>query len=355
VETAIASGATTINVPDTVGYSMSDEYAALFTMLLNRVPNIDKAILSVHCHNDLGVAVANSLAGLSAGARQAECTINGIGERAGNAAMEEIVMAIRTRPGQFDFDTQIDSTKIINASRTLSRITGFSVQPNKAIVGANAFAHESGIHQDGMLKNAQTYEIMTPESVGLFKSDIVLGKHSGRHAFRKKLEEMGAEVGENAFQDLFTRFKDLADHKKTVFDEDILALVGDGRGLVERLEFVALDVRAGTRGQEADLTMKIDGKEVQASAKGNGPVDAIFNAIHALFPHEADLPLYQVHAVTGGTDAQAEVTVKLEHDGVSARGQSADVDTMVASARAYIYALNKLLRKNDKTAREVGP
>lgn len=355
VETAITNGATTINIPDTVGYTVPEEYAAIFRMLIERVPNIDKAVLSVHCHNDLGLAVANSLAGIHAGARQVECTINGIGERAGNAAMEEVVMAMRTRPDVYPYETGIDTTMITKASRTLSRITGFSVQPNKAIVGANAFAHESGIHQDGMLKNAQTYEIMTPESVGLFKSEIVLGKHSGRHALKKKIEELGYELGDNAFQDLFKRFKDLADKKKTVFDEDIIALIGDDRDLNERIKFVSLQVKAGSEGQSALLKLEIDGVEKETEAAGNGPVDAIFNAINELFPHEADLPLYQVHAVTGGTDAQAEVTVKLEENGRTGLGQSADVDTMVASARAYVYALNKLLRKREKTASEVGP
>lgn len=357
VETAIRAGATTINLPDTVGYAVPEEYGAMFAMVLGRVPNADKAVFSVHCHNDLGLAVANSLAGIKAGARQAECTINGIGERAGNAAMEEIVMALRTRPEALPYVTGIETTMITKASRTLSSITGFAVQPNKAIVGANAFAHESGIHQDGMLKNKQTYEIMTPESVGLHKSELVLGKHSGRHAFKNKLQELGYSLGDNAFQDAFKRFKDLADRKKTVFDEDIVALLGDSGALYERIKFVALDVHAGSKGpQTADLTLEIDGAVRQASAEGNGPVDAIFNAIRALFPHPgADLPLYQVHAVTGGTDAQAEVTVKLEEKGRTVMGQSADVDTMVASARAYIYALNKLLRRREQMAHEVGP
>ncbi len=356
VEAAIKAGARTINLPDTVGYSIPEEYAAMFTMVLNRVPNIDKAILSVHCHNDMGLAAANSLAGITAGARQAECTINGIGERAGNAAMEEIVMAMRTRQDMLPYKTGIDTTMITMASRTLSSITGFNVQPNKAIVGANAFAHESGIHQDGMLKNEKTYEIMTPASVGLRKSDLVLGKHSGRHAFKKKLAEMGYELGDNAFQDAFKRFKDLADKKKTVFDEDIIALLGDDGALNERLKFISLSVKAGSDGQSAILELEVDGAIKKTEAAGNGPVDAIFNAIRDLFPHpDTDLPLYQVHAVTGGTDAQAEVTVKLEEKGRTAMGQSADVDTMVASARAYIYALNKLLRKREKSISEPGP
>ncbi|PJB70878.1 MAG: 2-isopropylmalate synthase [Alphaproteobacteria bacterium CG_4_9_14_3_um_filter_47_13] len=350
VETAIKAGATTINLPDTVGYSIPEEYAAMFTLVLNHVPNIDRAVLSVHCHNDLGLAAANSLAGITAGARQMECTVNGIGERAGNAAMEELVMAMRTRPDKLPFETGIDTAMITIASRTLSSITGFSVQPNKAIVGANAFAHESGIHQDGMLKNQKTYEIMTPESVGLHKSELVLGKHSGRHAFKKKIEDLGYQLGDNAFQEIFKRFKDLADRKKTVFDEDIIALLGDDGTLYERIKFDSLRVQAGSEGpQTATLFLLVDGKKVETEATGNGPIDAIFMAISNIFPHpDANLLLYQVHAVTGGTDAQASVTVKLEENGITVMGQSADVDTMVASARAYIYALNKLLKKREK-------
>jgi len=355
VETAIKAGATTINIPDTVGYAVPDEYAALFTMLLARVPNIDKAVLSVHCHNDLGLAVANTLAGVQAGARQIECTINGIGERAGNAALEEVVMAIRTRADVLEFENNIDTTKIMRVSNKLSSITGFAVQPNKAIVGANAFAHESGIHQDGMLKNAQTYEIMTPESVGLQKSELVLGKHSGRHAFKKKLAELGIALGDNAFQEAFTRFKTLADKKKTVFDEDLIAMFEEeGARPQAPVEFSALSVKAGSAGpQQAVLSLLIDGAEKTATAGGNGPVDAIFNAIQELYPHPGvGLPLYQVHAVTGGTDAQAEVTVKLEQGGRSYVGQSADVDSMVASCKAYIHALNKWLREKESNDQE---
>jgi 2-isopropylmalate synthase len=353
VEAAIKAGATTINIPDTVGYAMPDDYAAKFHMLRARVPNIDRAILSVHCHNDLGLAVANSLAGVKAGARQVECTINGIGERAGNAALEEIVMAIRTRPDTMPFDTGIDTTMITKMSRTLSSTTGFVVQPNKAIVGANAFAHESGIHQDGMLKHAGTYEIMTPESVGLVKSSLVLGKHSGRHAFKDKLKEMGFDLGENAFEDAFTRFKILADKKKNVYDEDIAALVmdeSDHRN--ENIRFVSLQVHAGSKGpQVADLEIDVGGETHAAHSEGNGPVDAIFRAIRAIVPHDdAVLQLYQVHAVTGGTDAQAEVTVRLEENGKTVAGQGADADTLVASARAYLHALNKLMEKRGKTA-----
>ncbi len=351
IETAIKAGATTINIPDTVGYTIPSEYTSLIEEVRNRVPNIDKARISVHCHNDLGLAVANSLAGVAAGARQVECTINGLGERAGNAALEEIVMALRTRRDAMPYSTGIRTENIIKASRLVSTITGFAVQPNKAIVGANAFAHESGIHQDGMLKNAETYEIMTPESVGLTQSNLVLGKHSGRHAFRKKLTELGFELGDNAIQDVFRRFKDLADKKKEVFDEDIVALVDDEVRTNDRIQFVALQVVAGSRGpQTADLELEIDGVAKTTHATGDGPVDATFNAITALFPHTANLQLYQVHAVTGGTDAQAEVTVRLEENGKTVNGLGADTDTLVASARAYINALNKLLVKREKTA-----
>ncbi|SDG54085.1 2-isopropylmalate synthase [Roseospirillum parvum] len=352
VESAIRAGATTINIPDTVGYTVPDEFRALIEMLMNRVPNIDQAVISVHCHNDLGLGVANSLAAVGAGARQVECTINGIGERAGNAAMEEIVMALRTRQDRMPYVTGVDTTQITRTSRLLSAITGFSVQPNKAIVGANAFAHESGIHQDGVLKNAQTYEIMTPESVGLGRSNLVMGKHSGRHAFREKLKDLGYTLGDNAFSDAFRRFKDLADRKKEVFDEDIIALVDDEvmRGN-DRIKVVDLEIKAGTkRPQSATLTLAIDGAETTVTANGDGPVDATFNAIKELTGIHAHLQLYQVHAVTGGTDAQAEVTVRLEEEGRTVNGMGADTDTLVASARAYVNALNKLLVKREKQA-----
>jgi 2-isopropylmalate synthase len=354
VESAIKAGARTINIPDTVGYAVPEEFGALIAMLFNRVPNIDKAIISVHCHNDLGLAVANSLAAVRNGARQVECTINGIGERAGNAALEEIVMALRTRHDSMPYTTSVVTENITKVSRLVSAITGFSVQPNKAIVGANAFAHESGIHQDGMLKNAQTYEIMTPESVGLNRSTLVMGKHSGRAAFRAKLKELGYALGDNAIEEAFVRFKDLADKKKDVFDEDIVALVDDSIGSTnERIRFVSLMVVAGSKGpQKAELELEIDGETVSTTATGSGPVDATFNAITALFPHEARLQLYQVHAVTEGTDAQAEVTVRLEENGKTVNGQGADTDTLVASCRAYVHALNKLLTKRQKTAPE---
>jgi 2-isopropylmalate synthase len=321
-------------------------------MLFNRVPNIDKAIISVHCHNDLGLAVANSLAAIGAGARQVECTINGIGERAGNAALEEIVMALRTRRDLFACDTGIQTEQIMRASRLVSSITGFNVQPNKAIVGANAFAHESGIHQDGMLKHAGTYEIMRPESVGLVRSTLVMGKHSGRHAFKSKLKELGYELADQALDDAFQRFKDLADRKKEVFDEDLIALVDDEIGSEgDRVKLVSLQITCGSEGpQTAVLKLAVDGEERATTAHGNGPVDATFNAIKALFPHAARLRLYQVHAVTEGTDAQAEVTVRLEENGRSVNGLGAHPDTLVASARAYVNALNRLLVKRERSA-----
>ena len=353
VEAAIAAGARTINIPDTVGYAVPEEYADIFRNVIERVPNADLAVFSVHCHNDLGLAVANSLAAVSAGARQVECTINGLGERAGNAAMEEIVMALRTRADRLPFANHIRTEHITRASRLVSAITGFPVQPNKAVVGKNAFAHESGIHQDGVLKNAQTYEIMTPESVGLNRSNLVMGKHSGRAAFKAKLKDLGYELDEAAVEDAFARFKDVADRKKDIFDEDILALVDDTvlRGHAG-IRLHSLEVLCGTRHNppKAELELEIDGEIRQAKATGDGPVDAIFNAIKGLVPHDGRLQLYQVNAVTQGTDAQAEVTVRLEEDGKTAQGQGSDTDTMVASARAYVTALNKLLVKRQKTA-----
>ncbi len=316
-------------------------------MLLNRVPNADKAIFSVHCHNDLGLAVANTLAGLAGGARQIECTVNGIGERAGNAALEEVIMALRTRADVLPYTNNIETTMLTRASKLVSGVTSFPVQYNKAIVGRNAFAHESGIHQDGMLKNAQTYEIMTPESVGVSKTSLVMGKHSGSHAFREKLKELGYTLGDNQLKDAFKRFKDLADRKKIVYDEDIEALVDDQIGHQgERIRVEALTVIAGTMGpQTATLTISLDGQHMTKQAVGNGPVDAIFNAIKSLIAHDATLELYQVHAVTEGTDAQAEVSVRLSENGRSVTGRGADPDTMVASARAYVAALEKLMAK----------
>ncbi|MCE2482783.1 MAG: 2-isopropylmalate synthase [Alphaproteobacteria bacterium] len=352
VESAIKAGAGTINIPDTVGYTVPSEYYELVAMLRERVPNIDRARLSTHCHNDLGLAVANSLAAVRAGARQVECTVNGIGERAGNAALEEIVMALRTRRDAMPYTTGIRTELITRASRLVATVTGMSVQNNKAIVGANAFAHESGIHQDGVLKHAGTYEIMTPESVGLAESKIVLGKLSGKHAFRQKLMELGYDLGDNALKDAFRRFKDLADKKRDVFDDDLIALVDDEVVRADqRIRFVSMEIVCGSRGpQRADLELEIDGVTRRTEATGDGPVDAAFNAVKALFPHRARLRLYQVHAVTEGTDAQAGVSVRLEEEGRTVNGQGADTDTLVASTRAYINALNKLLVKREQAA-----
>ena len=352
VEAAIKAGATTINIPDTVGYAVPEEYAARISYLMNNVPNIDQAIISVHCHNDLGLAVANSLAAVRAGARQIECTINGLGERAGNAALEEIIMAMRTRHDYFGYNNNVNSESITKLSHLVSSVTGFVVQPNKAIVGANAFAHESGIHQDGVLKHAATYEIMTPDSVGLNRSNIVLGKLSGRHAFREKLAELGYDqLGDNSLNDAFVRFKSLADSKRQIFDEDLVALMGEqSRQDASRIKFIRLSVVCGSEGpQRAELELEIDGVHHRMAATGNGPVDATFNAVREIFPHTARLQLYQVHAVTAGTDAQAEVTVRLEENGKTVNGQSAHPDTLVASAKAYVHALNKLLVKRQKT------
>jgi len=354
VESAIRAGAKTINIPDTVGYALPEEFAALIRMLFDRVPNIDQAVVSVHCHNDLGLAVANSLAAVKAGARQVECTVNGLGERAGNAAMEEIVMALRTRQDLLPYDTGVVTEHIMKASRLVSAITGFVVQPNKAVVGANAFAHESGIHQDGMLKHTGTYEIMTPESIGLNRSTLVMGKHSGRHAFKEKLRELGFEIGDNALEDAFQRFKTLADKKKEIFDEDLIALVDDAIGhRNQRIRLLSLGLHCGTDGPpRADLAIEVDGERRETQSTGDGPVDAVFKGIQSLFPHAAKLQLFQVHAVTQGTDAQAEVTVRLEENGRTVNGQGADTDTMVASASAYVNALNKLLVKREKSKPE---
>ncbi|MFI4935301.1 MAG: 2-isopropylmalate synthase [Caulobacterales bacterium] len=354
VEAAIKAGASTINLPDTVGYSYPSEYGELFRDLIERVPGADTVVFSAHCHNDLGLAVANSLSAVQAGARQVELAINGIGERAGNAALEEVVMALKVRGDKLPFPTHIHTEHITRASRYVSAITGFPVQFNKAIVGKNAFAHEAGIHQDGMLKSATTYEIMRPEDVGQGGSNLVMGKHSGRHAFREKLKALGYDLGQNALNEAFGRFKDLADKKKHVFDDDIVALVDDAlaRG-ADRIQVKSLRVIAGTEGpQEAQLTLMVDGVERSATATGDGPVDAVFNAIHEVAPHTATLRLFQVHAVTEGTDAQAQVSVRLEEDGRIATGQAADTDTLTASAMAYVNALNNLSARKEKSAPE---
>jgi len=351
IELAINCGATTINIPDTVGYTLPEEFGKIFREVKNNVPNIDKAILSTHTHNDLGLATANNIAAIKEGARQVECTINGMGERAGNSALEEIVMTLRVKKDLMPFHTDIKTESIIKASRLVSSITGFAVQPNKAIVGANAFAHEAGIHQDGMLKHAGTYEIMTPESVGLLKSSLVLGKHSGKHAFSEKLKELGYELGNNALMELFGRFKDLADKKKEIFDEDLLALVGDrAASYNEHIKFVSLVVNAGSlEKHEAKLQILIDDENKVTTSFGNGPVDATFNAIKNLTNTNFRLKLYQVHAITAGTDAQGEVTVRLEDEQLSSQAKGADPDIIVASAKAYINALNRLIFKKTKS------
>jgi 2-isopropylmalate synthase len=350
VEAAIKAGATTINLPDTVGYATPDEYRNMFRTIRERVPDADKAIFSSHCHDDLGLAVANSLAALEGGARQIECTINGIGERAGNAALEEVVMAIKTRRDVLPYQCNVESKMLTRASKLVSAATSFPVQYNKAIVGRNAFAHESGIHQDGMLKNTQTYEIMTPDSVGVKQTSLVMGKHSGRHAFVHKLEELGYKLADNQLEDAFVRFKALADRKKHVYDEDIEALVDEEIATAQdRIHLVSLSIIAGTNGpQRATMKLDIDGETMIEEQEGNGPVDATFKCIKAMIPHEAILDLYQVHAVTEGTDAQAEVSVRLSENGRTVTARGADPDTLVASAKAYLSALNKLMVKRQR-------
>jgi len=352
VELAIKCGAKTINIPDTVGYSVPSEFTKIIKHLIDNVPNIDKAILSTHCHNDLGLAVANSLAGVVAGARQVECTINGIGERAGNAALEEIVMAMKTRNDLMPFHTNINTKLLSKASKLVSSAT-YPVQFNKAIVGKNAFAHEAGIHQDGMLKHRNTYEIMTPESVGVKQSSLVMGRHSGRHAFKEKLSDLGyVGVTDDIIQIAFGKFKVLADKKKHVYDEDIAALVDDSLIKEDNVIILkSLRVFAGTgEPQKADMTLEVYGEIKSATETGDGPVDAIFKCVKKLYPHEVKLQLYQVHAVTEGTDAQATVSVRIEENGKTTVGQAADTDTLVASANAYLNALNKMIIKRKRTA-----
>jgi 2-isopropylmalate synthase len=352
VEIAIKAGATTINIPDTVGYTYPFESANLIRMLLERVPGADEVTFATHCHNDLGMATANALAAVEAGARQIECTINGLGERAGNTALEEVVMAIKVRNDILPYRTGIDTTKIINISRRVSTVSGFPVQFNKAIVGKNAFAHESGIHQDGMLKNAETFEIMRPSDIGLKATNLVMGKHSGRAALRAKLSELGYELADNQLNDVFVRFKALADRKKEVYDDDLVALMKDtaANTASDHLQVKFLRVICGTEApQSADLTLAVDGVDHQVTAQGDGPVDATFKAIRMIFPNTARLELYQVHAVTEGTDAQATVSVRLEEEGRIATGQAADTDTVVASAKAYVNALNRLIVRRQKS------
>ena len=352
VEIAIRAGATTINIPDTVGYTAPVESADLIRRLIETVPGADEVVFATHCHNDLGMATANSLAAVAGGARQIECTINGLGERAGNTALEEVVMAMKVRSDIIPYTTGIDATKIMHISRRVSTVSGFLIQPNKAIVGKNAFAHESGIHQDGMLKNAETFEIMRPSDIGLKETSIVLGKHSGRAALRAKLKELGFELADNQLNDVFVRFKALADRKKEVFEDDLIALMRDqaADAAPDRLTVKFLRVICGTEApQSADLTLTVDGTDRQVTAQGDGPVDATFNAVKQAFPHGARLQLYQVHAVTEGTDAQATVSVRMEEDGRIVTGEAADTDTVVASAKAYVKALNRLLVRREKT------
>ncbi len=343
-EAAIASGATTINIPDTVGYAIPMEFSDLVKYVIDHTPNIHKAVVSVHCHNDLGLATANTIAALNNGARQAEVTINGIGERAGNTSLEEVVMTIHTRPNYLPMTSNIRTDLIYPTSRLVSMITGIIVQPNKAIVGANAFAHEAGIHQDGVLKNPMTYEIMKPETVGLSASKLVLGKHSGRHALRNHLKDMGYDLSDEELKIVFTKFKELADKKKHVVDEDLEVIVTEGilrTTDVFRLEY--LHVIAGTTVLPmASVKLTINERTVQGAGYGNGPIDAAFNSIAKLAGTESELLRFSVSALTGGTDAQGEVTVRLSEKGLIALGRGADPDIITASAKAYINGLNRL-------------
>jgi 2-isopropylmalate synthase len=353
LERVIDAGATTINVPDTVGYTLPETFGHLIRTLRERIPNSDKVVWSVHCHNDLGLAVANSLSAVLSGARQVECTINGLGERAGNAALEEIVMAVRTRQDIFPCDTRIDTTQIVAASRLVAGVTGFPVQPNKAIVGANAFAHESGIHQDGVLKSRETYEIMRAQDVGWNANKLVLGKHSGRNAFRTRLAELGIEIdSEQALNAAFKRFKDLADKKHEIFDEDLHALISEthlDNVVQEHFRLVSLIAHSETGERPfARVVIAAGGKELAAESHGSGPVDASFKAIESLARSGAELLLYSVNSITTGTDAQGEVTVRLAKGGRIVNGQGADTDIVVASAKAYIDALNKLESKLER-------
>lgn len=358
VEAAIKAGARTINIPDTVGYNVPWQFGETIRQIIERVPNSDQAIFSVHCHNDLGLATSNSLSAVLNGARQVECTINGLGERAGNASLEEVVMTVRTRGDVFECDTRLDTTQIVSCSRLVSGITGFAVQPNKAVVGANAFAHESGIHQDGVLKSRETYEIMLAEDVGWSQNRMVMGKHSGRSAFRARLEELGIEfAAEEELNDAFRRFKDLADKKHEIFDEDLQALVTDVsmRAENETVNLVSLKVCSETgETPNASIVLSVDGKEVTGSSDGGGPVDATFRAIESIVDTGCELLLYSVNAITSGTDAQGEVTVRLERGGRIVNGQGADTDIVIASAKAYINACNLILHGVKKAHPQTG-
>jgi len=360
IEAVIEAGAGTINIPDTVGYTLPEHFGKLIAELRERIPNSDKAIFSVHCHNDLGLAVANSLAAVMNGARQVECTINGLGERAGNAALEEVVMGVRTRQDVFPCHTDLDTTQIVTCSRLVSNITGFPVQPNKAIVGANAFAHEAGIHQDGVLKHRETYEIMRAEDVGWRANRMVLGKHSGRNAFRERLKSLNIEFdSEESVNAAFARFKDLADKKHEIYDEDLQALVSDTLMTEhERVKLVALKVCSETgETPHANVTLNMDGVENSVAASGSGPVDATFKAIETLVNSQTNLLVYSVNNITNGSDAQGEVGVRLEKDGQVVNGQGTDTDIVMASAKAYLSALNKILtsveRQHPQAMRQV--
>ena len=356
IEAAIDAGATTINIPDTVGYNIPHQFGETMKELIERVPNSDKAIFSAHCHNDLGLAVSNSLSAVLNGARQVECTINGLGERAGNTSLEEVVMAVRTRQDVFGCDTNIDTKNILAASRLVSSITGFVVQPNKAIVGANAFAHEAGIHQDGILKHRETYEIMKAEDVGWHANTLVMGKHSGRNAFRVRMSELGVEFDSgDELNNAFSRFKALADKKHDIFDEDLQALVTEAQAeATEVIRLISLKVCTET-GKEntADITLLIDGKEKSASAKTSGAVDATFNAILSLVDIEPTLQLYSVTNVTQGTDSLGEVNVRLEYEGKIVNGQGVDTDIITSSAKAYVHALNKVMENVDRARPQI--
>ena len=345
IEAVIAAGARTINIPDTVGYAFPAEFGATVGGLIEKVPNADQAVFSVHCHNDLGLAVANSLAAVRHGARQVECTINGIGERAGNAALEEIVMCVKTRQDVFACDTHVDTRCIVSASRLVAGITGFPVQPNKAVVGANAFAHESGIHQDGVIKQRETYEVMRAEDVGWNANRIVLGKHSGRNALRLRLRELGIDPPQPVLDEMFVRFKKLADKKHEIFDEDLQALASEAEldRAFDRYDLVALKVTSETgKTPHSAITLDIDATAHSANASGSGPVDATFKAIEALVNSHSQLLLYSVNNITTGTDSQGEVTVRLRKNGRIVNGLGADTDIIIASAKAYVSALNKL-------------
>ena len=356
LEAVIKAGATTLNIPDTVGYTMPEQFGKLIQTLRKRIPNSDKAIFSVHCHNDLGLAVANSLSAVMNGSRQVECTINGLGERAGNASLEEIVMAVRTRQDLFPCETLIDATQIVPASKLVSGITGFPVQPNKAIVGANAFAHEAGIHQDGVLKHRETYEIMRAEDVGWGANKLSLGKHSGRNAFRNRLAELGIELeSEEILNATFIRFKELADKKHDIFDEDLHALVSDETmSLQEYYKLLSLTAHSETgETPYAKIVIVEGGKELRAESDGSGPVDATFRAIEKIISSDTELQLYSVNNITSGTDSQGEVTVRLQKSGRIVNGSGSDIDIVIASAKAYLSALNKLHSKLERAHPQV--